>query len=611
VNARTTLILLLIALGLGFYILRVDRHRLGTDQREAVTRRALLVNAAAIDRLVVIRDGGEPFGCELRQGAWAMLAPTGLRADASRVSRLLQKVERLRRQTVITAEQRAERGLTWADYGLENPRVRLQLSAQGVPTELWLGTTGTNAFPVYARFPDQSDILRVDDDTLLAVPASSQELRDRQVFHQPASAAVRVEITRPTGPLHLQRAEGGGWRLDQPTRARAAPDMANHLVDLLHTLRVEQFVADTDSGLGRYGLTDEAPTLRVFHEGAEYPIKLSVGASLPDQPGLCYARLHGVPAVFAVSEGLRRMALFEIEALRDRNLLGLPLADLAAVRITRPGGSPVGLRRGEGGRWTMTEPKPWPADEERLAGALAAWTAASVTDYPTPPREADLATFAGPQLLEIEFTPRTLPGGTEPARQTYQVFARAGMAGRALVRSMPDGLWTLVVPAELTATPVDVLYYRDRAVLQVAPEELREIFRRADGVETSLTRLDAAQPWTNPESAGEPDTETVSALIRLLNPLRAEDLVAFDPPDLSPWGLDAPTLSLTLGLAGETGISRTLLVAPPDPQGRVHAIIRGQEVVFRLSPEAHALLRRPLLKPSPPADGPAGARPPP
>ena len=603
-NRRTTLVLLLLSLALGFYILRFDVFRPGTDERRALQRKALLLNPAAIDRLVIAPNGQETFGCELRQGAWMMTAPAGARADYAKVSRLMQKLDRMKKSTEISRAERTERGLDWADYGLETPLYRLQLFTKQEQVELWLGTTSTNRFPVYARLVGRDDVLRVDDDTLGAIPASSSDLRDRQVFLRSAAETVRLELSRPSGQLRLQRLDSGAWMLDQPLRARAAPEMVSKLLDLLHTLRIEQFVADTDSGLSKYGFTDESPTLRVFHKDADFPVKITIGGAMTDNPRLAYARLDGMSAVFAVSEGMRRLAEFEVDALRDRRLLGWSASEVHGLKVSRPGGAVVSLKREEAGRWTVAEPKAWPADEERVLATLAPWVGATAALFTEIPRGADTNAVAGQLVLEAEFTGPPAPAGAE--RRTFQVYSGGTQEGRGWVRNVDDGSWARVVPPDLVTTSSDVLHYRERTVLQVSPEELREIFRKENGRESVVNRADPSQPWQSPEGGGVADAEALATLVRMLNPLRAERLVEFEPRDPSVYGLESPALTLTLGLAGETGISRTLLFGAPDANGLTPAMIRGQDLVFLLAPEARAALTLPILKPRGPDAGTPG-----
>lgn len=599
-NRKTTLILLLLAAALGVYIGFFDRRVMGTDERESLERRAVLVNPSAIDRITVEPREGEPFGCTLRQGVWMMSSPQGARADAGRVSRLLQKVERMRRTSVVTASERAARGLGWGDYGLAPAAFRLKLSARDETLELWFGTgVGTNRFPVYLRQVGNDDILRVDDDTLAAIPSAAADLRDHRIFRSEAADAKRVELSRATGFVHLERDPAGRWRMDQPVRTRASTEAMDQLLDLLHTLRIEKYVADTDTGAAKYGFTESSPYIRVFHEGGDFPVKLTLGGTLSDDARLAYARIEGVSAIVAVSEGVRRLIQFEVDALRDRQLLGIPPERLQSIRVTGAGGEGLTLRRGDPAGWSITDPKAWPADEERIVATLGPWYSARIASFRPALEPAAALAEAGALLLEVEFTglPHKLDDGTQAEdRQTFRLHEQRVPGGGVLVNSLPDNTWCVVLPTDVRFTSPDVLYFRDRTVLTLQANDLREVIRKQGGAESSVTRGDASQPWQGGDGAA-PDGAAIQALLRALTPLRAERLVEFEPRDLGRYGLDQPRLTLTLGLAGETGISRSLLIGKLNPDGLAYAMIRGQDVVFLLPASAMPPLLAPLAQP--------------
>ena len=70
-----------------------------------------------------------------------------------------------------------------------------------------------------------------------------------------------------------------------------------------------------------------------------------------------------------------------------------------------------------------------------------------------------------------------------------------------------------------------------------------------------VNRADPSQPWQSPDTGGTADAESLAALVRELNPLRAERLVEFEPRDLAAYGLESPSLTLTLGPGAEARLT--------------------------------------------------------
>jgi hypothetical protein len=359
-------------------------------------------------------------------------------------------------------------------------------------------------------------------------------------------------------------------------------------------LRIETFVSDSDSGVARYGLDDRSPYFRVFHEGGEFPTKITLGAVLSENPRLCYARIDGIAAVVAVSEGMRRLADYELDIMRDRKVLAIAPAELTAIKISKPGESSVSLARAQDGSWSITAPKNWPADVERLQSMLSPWLSARIATFHDLPKLGGGPLSAGPVQLEVEFTGAVGPQGEQ---QTVQIYERNSNTSGLLIRTLPDDTWCSVIPADIRYTSADPLFYRDRVILNLASEEAREILRKTIGHEASLVREDASQPWQDPSAANQPDLDIVSRLLKFLAPLRAQRLLEYEPSDLARYQLDQPRIVLTIGLAGATGISRTLLVGGRDPEGFTYAMVRGQDMIFLLDKELADLLDKPISLP--------------
>ena len=76
---RTTVILLLLVLGLGAYIWLVERRVPSVDEERAAARRAIRFDPATVRRITVL-SGGNEVTAELAGSTWSLIRPVADRA---------------------------------------------------------------------------------------------------------------------------------------------------------------------------------------------------------------------------------------------------------------------------------------------------------------------------------------------------------------------------------------------------------------------------------------------------------------------------------------------------------------------------------------------------
>jgi hypothetical protein len=88
----------------------------------------------------------------------------------------------------------------------------------------------------------------------------------------------------------------------------------------------------------------------------------------------------------------------------------------------------------------------------------------------------------------------------------------------------------------------------------------------------------------------------VDGLLALLHPLVAVDLVEENPADLARYGLGTPAAALVVGLTGDAGIAKTLLLGGAAGASHRYAMMQGQDVVFLVDEEIRDRLTAPLYE---------------
>jgi hypothetical protein len=86
--------------------------------------------------------------------------------------------------------------------------------------------------------------------------------------------------------------------------------------------------------------------------------------------------------------------------------------------------------------------------------------------------------------------------------------------------------------------------------------------------------------------------------------LRSIRIESHNPESLAPFGLDQSAVRLTLGLSGDGGIQKTVIMGFRSRTDGIYAMVQGQDVVFVLEKGLADLLSRDLVVPPAAKDTP-------
>ena len=598
--SRLTLRLLLAVLLAGGLALFLERRVPSTDDLREKGRKAFQVDARSVVALDVVQ-GGQTLSAALRDGVWMLSKPTGMRADASNIQRLLDRLEKIGRGALLTMDDIRARNMTYNDFGLADPLVRITLHLERSRREILVGRNTPLGHEVYVMEAGGRNVMSVESDLLDILPKDPQAWRDTRVFPCDPKDFTRIELRRPAGFVELARGDTGAWEIRQPVSGRVLPEGIARLLQLLGTLRVEKFVSDDNPAAGGFGFEEEKHVIRAWMEGRPFPVRLTLGKAIDGEKALLYARVDGVMAVFAVSEGIRQLADYEVDALRDRKLLTQDIRGIRQIKITGPGQSVRLERTADGTRWNIEEPVKHPAGVLQIGQVVKIWKDSFIAHFL---HDAGGAKDQAP-LYAIEFT-----GATPDKVERFEVHAARAADNSVVVHSLRDDSWVAVVPELIRHVSSRALDYRDHQVLALDPADILSLQRRNGTAVTSLVRAGAEAAWTAETNGVQVAVAAVDALVAAASRLEARRLVEADAADLARYGLAEPSVSVTFGLSGRSGLGRALLLGGRAGPGETFAMIRGQDLVFVLADEDLAPFLETLVLPAPPVPStPAGALP--
>lgn len=607
-SAKSNLILFLCAVALAAFIVGIERRKDTTGDRLDRARRALTFDPEKVSAFR-IETPAFTVAAEREDDQWRIVQPVRVPADAAEVSRILLGIRAAPGEAVIPAADVAQRGTALRDYGLDRPIARLSLTGPGIDLQFEIGEPGLLGRLYLRRIPG-GDILATGTNLLAALPSGLSALRDRTLF-PPAAEARQVRIRRPDGFLHLVRGNGGAWRILQPAVGRAERAAAAGLVGGILSARVVEFVRDGAVEGAPYGLDETAVELTVdFDRESAPPVILQIGRAQEKRAGAVYARRAGGDSIFTVSADIARLLAAPVDSLRDRRLVPMLPEDIGAVAIERADRRLRIVR--EGTAWRIVEPIAAAAEESRVRAFLQEWTGTRIEEFAPPAGGA----AASSNETRISFY-RRAPGPAATNGATASDVESRSAVVTLLVRTTSldltpvriadaDGATAVLIKTKAPGfvTP-DPLRFRDRAVLDLAADEVGGLILSRAGVEQRIVRGPTNQFVT---VKGDPvPAADIARRLGLLAGLRAAALVAENPAEMISYGLDPPAATLTVTLRGDGGLTRSLLFGRTSPEG-TFAAIRGQDLVFLLDSATASVLQADLVsKPAPAAALPPAA----
>ena len=604
--------LLVIVLLTGLFIAVFERGAEPAPRSLPGDTAVLHANPTVVTRLSYAAPGVS-LECALQDGEWRLVKPLSARADAARINRIVGSLCGLRRQEIIDADRREQRGLTFASFGLETPRARFVIGTELRADELCVGDNAPLGDEVYVRVNGAAEVIGASGRIDQILPLDPESLVDTRVFPASARQAVRLEIRHAAGFVQVAMRDGV-WHLQLPIDARADAARVEELLQSLASLTIEPPGGGALSGGTPVALSgdDVAVQVSLWTEAAREPMTLTVGHARQDNPEFLTARVSGMERACSIRAGVLALQRITPESLRDRRLCDSDASQMASVSL-REGDAKLLLSRQAGGEWFLAEPLRFAAngravgsliraigrmtgDEVRLAAAtnilppeVAAMTASLVVSN-TPGASAGTNDVSAPPPAVWSFRmawpdDRQADGLVfrEETRTLYRVrredLSRLGWHGGR------PGMVTLADP----------LPYMDCRMLDLNPAQTKRVTVNRQGSEETVT-VNADGLWV---AESPPDAQAlgaeIAALLEMASRLRAERVESLSSTNAAAYGLGGAGARVTFGLSGG-GIQKTVLIGSPNGRDGVYAMIQGQDVVFVIDPGVAGALLRPLVK---------------
>ena len=411
---------------------------------------------------------------------------------------------------------------------------------------------------------------------------------------------AKIELRYSDRDIVLERDKGKPWRLVKPIGAEAEQTQANNLARAIADCAVVRTVDEKPADLVPFGLKPPTTTVTVTTFDKKTLPAIEVGKSTPIGFN-AYVRLADSPAVLLTEAVFPAGMNKTVNDLRVRDLMAFKLDDVQKLIIARDNGQTVEIDR-DGDRWKIVKPTPYAADDMAVRTALSTLVNAKASDF-----IADAPGNVTQYGLEKPHLAATvvLKNGEQQSMLFGFKQSEQGKSGIYVRRGERAPVYA-VAGYVMSSLDKSALDFRDRTILKADPEAVATVkVKNSDG-EFTLKRA-AGGKWDVMigSKTSEGDIPVVERLLNQFRDLKGTSIVADPMPSAQPFGLDNPTVEITLiGKDGkELGAVKLAKISvrpttppiPGEPAQRTeyYASSSASKAVFALSDFSFAQLDKP------------------
>ena len=323
---RSTLALLVVAIGLGIYIyIDADRAPAGTaDALETVFD----FESDDVSRISILAENGDETVIEKAADRWGLVAPFEGNVDVPAVVGLASSIADLEMQRVVAEPEDA---VDLSAFGLTTPRITVGVAATtGADSRLLLGERTPTGGDVYATIDGSNRVFLISgylDDTF---NQTTFDLRDKTILNFNSDQVASLVIAGGETAIELHKTDNR-WSLISPFEAHADFGVTNGIVGRLSTGRIASVEVERADDLAPFGL--DVPRLTVTVGLDSSAATLLIGND--NAGGLVYARDLARDLVFTVDQSLVDELTQSPSEFRRKDLFAFRPFNATRVEIDR------------------------------------------------------------------------------------------------------------------------------------------------------------------------------------------------------------------------------------------------------------------------------------
>jgi hypothetical protein len=380
----STIILLVLAVGLGAYLYFIDAKKPVTD--ENAKQKVFTADATKVDQLEVKSATGDVTVLKKEKTGWTIVKPAAMPADQNNASDVAASVASLEQDRVVD-----ENAADLKTYGLEPPRIEVTFNVAGEkePKRLLVGDKTPTGMGLYAKLPNTKRVFLIGNGLETSLNRSTFDLRDKTALKFDATKVDSVELASKNQTVRVVRS-GEEWKLAKPIEAPADYTSVEGLIGQLQSAQMMSLKDQPGDlkDLKAYGLDKPEVTATIASGASSLVLQLGGKADTVT----LWARDPSKPAVFTIGNGLAEELRKTAADLRRKEVFEFRPFNATRFEITRGKETRVFERvKGTGANaadtWKQTAPVSKTVDASNFEGALLEFSnlrADSFIDKPGP-----------------------------------------------------------------------------------------------------------------------------------------------------------------------------------------------------------------------------------
>lgn len=545
---------------------------------------------------IVIRftDTKKEIKCIKKNGVWYVDDGYLVRANADRVSLLLNALVGDAIRERITKRQRDRRELTLKDFGLENHNTELIIKSGKEEVAISIGNAAPYENTVFVMSSNSSEVYIVEGVLRDIIPTNIDDIRDKTLFPHSIALINKLEISsgKENSFVVEKDSSSGIWQMTSPVQAPASTAV-EEVLQSLGFASISSFVwhpvgnivskRTISDYISPYGLdTTEAQSLiRVWLAGVADPIEIRIGRPLPNDSGLVYAFSTVDNSVFTLDQATIAPFFMGFETMRNHSVFTMSSHNISSISYKNQSEFCL-LSLNEVGDWEISIPSKQKVDMgtvEDFVSKLSLISDSGIVD----------------DKLELSqsFVQLDVVDKNEKNNQFIFYYDNAQHPTNVYLNTTMSSFNTRISPEALPEGFLDKNFaakFRSKEIFNFEPTGVQEFTIRR-GTFAQSAYYTAAGEWRSRDNShGEIFVETAISLIKELSALKAEWVEKLFVIDVKTYGFANPKAELLVVFSNNIdhpyGMPTAIIqVGNQLPTGEYYLRIKGEEELFVVSGE--------------------------
>lgn len=297
---RSTIIVVLIALGLGAYWFFFEsKNGKGRDENEK-SKPAYDFKSEDVAS-ITINNKGQSVAVERTDKGWTITQPIKTEADSSTVDSMISSISTATIERSLALTDTLKRGA-----GLAQPELTIDVRLKNNSThQLQLGKKAPTEGNVYAIVDQGNNVLLLPASLLTAASKTLNDLRSKEILKISEPDLTNVRIKNQNTTLVAEKNGDSKWVITEPADKKNKEVSTGKLFSLLSTSAIE--IIDTPDDKIKTLLTK--PVVEVEYRTKDKTEKLSISAAEGEN---IYIRVEGRNEIFKIGKNALDSLNFKI-----------------------------------------------------------------------------------------------------------------------------------------------------------------------------------------------------------------------------------------------------------------------------------------------------------